>query len=134
MWPFRKNNCPVTNCELTSDRKRVNESNYVVVLMSDSIEQPLPRVRWPTQRWVFNLIESPFYQRTYEQYNGYFNATADYLMESEFGNNYESQKRFRWAENKTFNAKHDCSQGQTGLIAALVSNCGAQNGKNKLLS
>ena len=125
--PFENNHCPVTNCELTMDRSRLSDSDYVILHMSDLIEQEPPTTRPSTQRWIWLLIESPYYTRTFENYNNFFNYTADYQVESEFGNNYESQKRFLWAENTTFNAAHDYSAGKTGFAAALISNCGAAN-------
>jgi hypothetical protein len=127
--PFVEHNCPVTNCELTRDKNRVNESDFVLVWLTDSIEKEIPVYRPGKQRWVGGVIESPVHTPSYTQYNGVFNMTADYQIESEFGINYESQKRFLWGLNTTFNDSHDYSQGKTGFMTALISNCNAWHNK-----
>lgn len=126
--PFKKKNCPITNCQVLNDRKRVNESDFVIMLMTDSIAEKPPKYRPPNQRWVYANIESPYYHpQSYKEWNGFFNLTADYLTESEFGLNYESQKRFLWAKNETFDSSHDYHEGKTGFMVALISNCRASN-------
>ena len=123
--PFKEHNCPVTNCELTRDKKRLNDSDFVIVWLTDSIEQDIPKYRLEKQRWIGGVIESPVHTPSFGQFNGVFNYTADYQVESEFGINYESQKRFLWGLNTTFNDSYDYSQGKTGFMTALISNCGA---------
>ena len=127
--PFINRNCPVINCELTDDRSRVNETDMVMVLMSDRIEEQIPSYRPLNQRWIFVLIESPYYTGEYSSYNNVFNLTADYLIESDFASNYESQKRFLWNENKTFDENRDFHNNRSGFMAALISNCNAQNAR-----
>jgi hypothetical protein len=101
--PFREKNCPITNCEVIIDKSKLNEVEFVVISMTDSIEEPPRGIRPKRQRWVFELIESPFYHpQSWSKWNGFFNYTADYLSESEFGLNYESQKGFLWAFNESF--------------------------------
>ncbi len=106
--PFREKNCPITNCEVIIDKSKLNEVEFVVISMTDNIEEP-PRGSRPfRQRWVFELIESPFYHpQSWKKWNGFFNYTADYQIESEFGINYESQKGFLWALNETFDETHN---------------------------
>ena len=128
--PFRDHHCPVTNCELTNDKKRLDESDFVIVWLTDQIEVEIPKKSRPLkQRWVAGIIESPIHTSSYAQFNGVFNFTADYQVESEFGINYESQKRFLWGLNTTFNDSHDYSQNKTGFMGALISNCGAWHNK-----
>ncbi len=67
--PFIDHHCPVTNCELTMDKSRLKEADYVIVHMSDSFE-PLPADRNPKTRWVWMLIESPHYTRNFDNLNG----------------------------------------------------------------
>jgi len=101
--PFREKNCPITNCEVIIDKSKLNEVEFVIISMTDSIEEPPKGIRPKRQRWVFELIESPFYHpQSWSKWNGFFNYTADYLIESEFGINYESQKGFLWALNESF--------------------------------
>ena len=127
--PFKEHNCPVTNCELTRDKTRLNESDFVLVWLTDSLEQEIPKYRPEKQRWIGGVIESPVHTASFGQFNGVFNFTSDYQVESEFGINYESQKRFLWGLNTTFNDSHDFSQNKTGFMTALISNCGAWHNK-----
>ena len=52
--PFSSSGCPVTSCETTNDKRRLNESDFVVTHMRDSIPQ-LPNYRSKNQRWIFLL-------------------------------------------------------------------------------
>ena len=52
--PFSVQNCPVTSCETTSDINRLNESDFVITHMRDSIPK-LPNFRPRNQRWIFLL-------------------------------------------------------------------------------
>ena len=52
--PFIRSGCPVTSCEATNDKKRLNESDFVVTHMADSIPG-LPVFRPTNQRWIFFL-------------------------------------------------------------------------------
>jgi hypothetical protein len=126
---FQDKHCPITNCQVIDDKSKLNEAEFVVILVTDSMETMPPKGPRPyRQRWVYANIESPYYHpQSWSHFNGFFNYTADYLTESEFGINYESQKRFLWALNETFNENHDYHAGKTGFVAALISNCGAQN-------
>ena len=123
--PFRDHFCPVTNCELTNDKRRLNESDLVMVMLTDSIDTPIPTYRGGRARWVSVVIESPVHTPSYSIFNGVFNYTSDYLDESEFGLNYESQKQFLWGLNTTFDDNHDYSAGKSGFMVALISNCNA---------
>lgn len=130
---FQDKHCPITNCQIIDDKSKLNESEYVVILVTDPIETMPPTLstnvtRPYRQRWVYANMESPYYHpQSWMKWNSFFNYTADYLTESEFGINYESQKRFLWALNETFNENHDYHEGKTGFMAALISNCAAQN-------
>jgi hypothetical protein len=52
--PFESSGCPVTSCETTNDKKRLNESDFVITHMRDTIP-PFPSFRPKNQRWVFLL-------------------------------------------------------------------------------
>ena len=36
--PFVNKNCPITNCEVISDKNRIDEAEHVVILMTDPID------------------------------------------------------------------------------------------------
>ena len=66
--PFVDRHCPVTNCELTDDHSRLSEADYVVVHFRDD-PGPIPVERNAKTRWVWMLIEAPFYTGTYDHLN-----------------------------------------------------------------
>lgn len=67
--PFANNHCPVTNCELTMDKKRLNEADYVVAHMSDKYEK-IPKDRSGKARWIWMLIEAPYYTGKFNHLDG----------------------------------------------------------------
>ena len=54
--PFAKRHCPVTNCEMNSDKSRLDEADYVIVHYSDE-PGTIPKERNAKTRWVWMLIE-----------------------------------------------------------------------------
>lgn len=126
--PFIKQHCPVTNCELLSNKSRLNESDYVVVHMRDTIDQ-LPDYRPPEQKWVFLLYESPYYNPDIGKYNNYFNLTSTYSHKSDFPGFFEHYSHFYWVENKFFNEKFNFHGTKKGFAVALVSKCLDNNGR-----
>ena len=80
--PFKKSGCPATNCETTNDKKRLNESDFVITHMRDTIP-PFPSYRPTNQRWIFLLYVTRFnkpktvaiktraYQRIFNKCTGY---------------------------------------------------------------
>jgi alpha-1,3-fucosyltransferase len=123
--PFKENNCPVTNCETTNDRQKLKESDLIVFHMRDSIDY-LPPERYPNQRWVFLLYESPVHSPDFKIYNNLFNLSATYKLNSDFTSIY--LKNYVWIENNIdFNVSNDFSNGKTGFAAAVISNCGGSS-------
>ena len=119
--PFENHNCPVTNCELTNDRARLNESDLIVFHMRDSIKE-LPSYREENQRWIFYLYESPKHSGNFRKYNGLFNLSATYKQSSNFTSGYFIN--FTWVEkNEDFNEKKDYTVNKTEFAAIVVSNC-----------
>ena len=124
--PFEKNRCPVTNCELVNDHKRLNESDLIVFHMRDPINQ-LPEYRRENQRWIFYLYESPVHSQSYEEYNNLFNLSATYMLNSDFTSLYFLN--YIWIENSNFNINRNFAETKTEFAAIIVSNCNAKNGR-----
>lgn len=123
--PFENNKCPVTNCELTNDKKRVADSYMIIFHMRDKIDY-LPSYRTPKQRWIFLLYESPIHSGNYIKYNGLFNLSATYKKNSDFSSFYLSN--FIWEKHNELNTNMDFFAFKTEFGAAIVvSNCGANN-------
>ncbi len=96
---FNKAACPLTNCDFTRDRSRIEEADLVLVSMLDVIDKlpGLPHYkRPPYQRWVFAVYESPVHSVDFSQYNGYFNLTSTYRHGTDYPGIYEmsSSKEF----------------------------------------
>ncbi|GFX50094.1 alpha-(1,3)-fucosyltransferase C [Trichonephila clavipes] len=53
--------CDCRNCEVTTDRSRLSESDAVIFHARDMSLSDLPSIRYPHQRWVFYCLESPPY-------------------------------------------------------------------------
>lgn len=121
--PFVKNKCPVTTCEITNDKSLVQEADYVVVHMRDSIED-FPQQRPLNQQWIFLLYESPVHSGYFGKYNKLFNLTSTYRIDSDFPSFYEVDFRYEWAFNPDFNESKNFSYGKSELAAGVISNCG----------
>lgn len=120
--PFVNKKCPVTNCELTNDKSKLNQSDYVVVHMRNNIS-PIPTTRPKNQRWIFMIYESPIHSPNYSKYDGVFNLTSTYKKDSDFNSFYETFFNYEWGLNTSFNELEDFSKGKTQFGAALISNC-----------
>ncbi len=133
--PFRKNQCPIDNCELTADKKRLHESDFVAFHMYEWINSKyeidkIPRLN-KNQRWVFVTYESPM-QLNYHQngimktkvdftrYQNIFNLSATYRQESDFSS-YYYEPDFIFDFNPDFDADQDFSSGKTHLAFWVVS-------------
>ena len=82
--PFQNQNCPVTNCELTSDRTKLYQSDLVIIHVKDPIKKMPKDYKSGHQRWVFMLYESPVHTENYAKFNGFFNLTSTYRTDSDF--------------------------------------------------
>jgi hypothetical protein len=120
--PFIDQNCPVTNCEITSDIKKLYQSELVITHMRDKIRK-FPKYRHANQRWLFMLYESPVHSDFYGKYNGFYNMTSTYKIDSDFSDFYESTSSFEWKFNDNFNEGYNFIQNKFGFAAAVISNC-----------
>jgi len=121
--PFVQNNCPITNCELTNDKNRLKESDYVITHMRNSFQRPNDINRSLNQRWIFFLAESPMHSASFKQYNNFYNLTATYRLDSNFNGFYEANSVMEWQLNEEFNVNQDFSANKIGFAAAIISNC-----------
>lgn len=133
--PFVKHGCPATNCEVTNDKNRLNESNLVVVSFQNQIDL-IPSERNPNQQWVFIIIESPVHLSgsSHTQYNGLFNLAATYRYDADFMSHYAYESQLTWEDNKNFNENFNYYKDKTEFAAIIVSNCGGSSGRLKYVS
>jgi hypothetical protein len=126
--PFIRNNCPVVNCDLATNRSLLNESDYVVVNWVDFPFEK-PSFRSPDQRWIVTHYESPTYGGPSSDprlYDSVFNMTSTYKRNSDFPDFYAHT--FYWELNETFDENTDFWAKKTNnekFAAATISNCGA---------
>ncbi len=76
----------MTNCELTNNRSLLSKADFVIVHITELKEKlsQLPKKRPPKQRWIFFMFESPLYKPDYSEFNGFFNLTSTYTIDSNF--------------------------------------------------
>ncbi|RNA05317.1 alpha-(1-3)-fucosyltransferase C-like [Brachionus plicatilis] len=123
--PFVKRNCPVTNCEITKNKSHLSESDLVIVHMRSKFSY-LPTNRPEKTRMVFFIIESPIHSYQFHpKYNGLFNLTATYNLNSDFSPYYYSNIEFKWERNLKFDENQDFSINKTKLAFFLATNCRA---------
>ena len=116
--------CPVTNCEATIDKLRIDESSLVVTHMRDSFNiSSLSNYRPASWRTVFLIYESPFHTPRFphSEYKNFYNLTSTYKLDSDFPHFYE--KGLHWKENTNFDKDFDFHGAKTKFAAALISNC-----------
>lgn len=122
--PFIEHKCPVSNCELTKDKSRLDQADLVIVHMPNKYKQ-VPKHRTnPNQRWVFFLFESPMnagFSR--KNLNDVFNLTTTYTLDSDVYSAYHNVLDFYWQLNETFDENYDYSARKQKLAFTLISNC-----------
>ncbi len=125
---FLKHNCPVTNCETTSDKTRLNESSLILFSIWTTKIETLPKWRQDHQRWIFHLYEAQ--QRTdnynvkhFSRFNGLFNMSATHRFNSNFTPYYTSHMHVIWEHNDHFNRHKNFLKNKTHFAYQVVSNC-----------
>lgn len=124
--PFEKRGCPVTNCELTSDRSLLSQADLVLVHMFDRLDR-LPTgdgaMRPAKQRWVFVAYESPTNSPDFSKFNGVFNLTSTYRLDSDFSCNRDA---FEWKPNSGDFVEAPLVEWTSRKTSvAVISNCGS---------
>ncbi|XP_013393546.1 alpha-(1,3)-fucosyltransferase C-like [Lingula anatina] len=120
--PFQRLRCPVKNCQISEDRSRLNESDAILFHIHQLKADDRPRFRFPHQRWVFWMLESPGWSHNYQyqKWNGLFNWTMTYRLDSDvrlyYGRYWERPSVLKRDLNEVVKSK-------SRLIAWISSNC-----------
>ncbi|XP_042889422.1 alpha-(1,3)-fucosyltransferase C-like isoform X2 [Penaeus japonicus] len=129
--PFVRAGCRVDRCFLTADRSRFPlESLDALVWHFRSGDLSLPEFRSPHTRYVFRMQESPvFLYSSLHPYNGLFNWTFTYRLDSDFPSPHG------FVLNKRAHPIDAASAvgNKTKLIAWFVSNCHSESGRESLV-
>lgn len=123
--PFKDRNCPVYNCEMTTNKSELNTSDLVIIHMRGNFK--IMPIRYKTAyqqkqpRWVFFMTESPIHSYIPQlKFNGVFNLTATYKFDSYFTPYYYANLGFEWAINETFDDTFDYMMGKTDDKLAVI--------------
>ncbi len=126
---FTDSKCEYTNCELTYDHAKINDSDIVMFhgrdiesgrYEAEGLFSERTRLR-KDQKWVFISYENPFNDYDfYKSFNGLFNWTATFRYSSDMPMPYG---RYRNISKSKLTVKNH-AEGKAGLVAWAVSHCG----------
>ena len=135
--PFEQINCPVTNCELTNDRSKINQSSLVLFHLRNKIDY-FPLNRPLNQRWIHVIYESPINCHLCDKYENKFNLSATYTKDSDFTSLYWLDSGLYWQTNLNFinnnNNNTDIFASKTEFAATLISSCGAPSSRSSYIN
>lgn len=137
---FLKNNCSVVNCYVTANRNFFG-SNYTkfdaVAFNGRNLKMRLPRWRSPHQKYIyFNMESSDNYPVCQSKFDGFFNLTATYKLDSDIplpyiliknakGEIVGPKRRMEWKQNVEIvgNEYIQRIENKTKAVAWFVSHC-----------
>nr|XP_027220927.1 alpha-(1,3)-fucosyltransferase 7-like [Penaeus vannamei]XP_027220929.1 alpha-(1,3)-fucosyltransferase 7-like [Penaeus vannamei]XP_027220930.1 alpha-(1,3)-fucosyltransferase 7-like [Penaeus vannamei]XP_027220931.1 alpha-(1,3)-fucosyltransferase 7-like [Penaeus vannamei] len=130
--PFAR--CTLRNCKLTYEDEDVRIADAVVFpLHTTPGPQDFPNRTRASQRWIWLTDENPFHtfmiaeDKDISHYNGYFNWSMNYRMDSDIPVPYG--RTLKLAEGERPNNTIDYFSTKSKLAAIMGSNCGGQNGR-----
>jgi hypothetical protein len=123
---FGRLRCPVTSCELTNDRSRINHSDLVLFHLRKPIDS-FPQYRLANQRWVHVIYESPVYCSKCARYEDTFNLSATYTSFSDFTSIYYTDSGLYWDTPDANYAPIDATLNKKDLAAVMISYCEARS-------
>lgn len=130
--PFEDLKCPITDCELTTDRSRFNQSSLVLFHLRNRIDY-FPQNRPINQRWVHIIYESPINCHLCDRHENVFNLSATYTRDSDFSSIYWTDSGLYWSINETYDANADVYSRKTEFAATLISACGAPSSRTEYI-
>jgi hypothetical protein len=124
---FKKNHCPVTNCEFTDNKAHLSRSQLVLFHIRNKI-YTMPERAFATQRFVHMIYEPPIHCHLCDKFDdSVFNFSATHTPESDYSSIYWTNSGLYWAVNASFNTSTDRSLNKkNATAAALISNCDYQ--------
>ncbi|XP_065158875.1 4-galactosyl-N-acetylglucosaminide 3-alpha-L-fucosyltransferase FUT5-like isoform X2 [Atheta coriaria] len=131
--PFAR--CAVKNCVVTYEDAAAARADMVILHLhrTENVED-MPPVRRPEQIWAFSTDESPTHtflngQHNFNAYNGLFNWSMHYRMDSDIPVPYGRTVAKRRIDNdRSFDfSAWLTNRSNTSPIAVMGSNCGSQN-------
>jgi len=133
--PFEQLNCPVTNCELTNDRSKLNQSSLVLFHLRNRIDYLPSTTRLLNQRWVHLIYESPINCHLCDKYeNNTFNFSATYTKDSDFTSLYWLDSGLYWQKSNSTKNNDDIFASKLEFAATLISSCGAPSSRSSYIN
>ncbi len=109
------------NCELTDNRKLLNESDIVAFHLPDKYDH-LPKVKFSFQKWLLMVYESPLNYYNLGHVKVPFDLSSTYKSTSDLVSLYYSP--IYWTVNSNVNhTKANYLDSKKYFLAALISNC-----------
>ncbi|XP_068623147.1 alpha-(1,3)-fucosyltransferase C-like isoform X2 [Battus philenor] len=149
---FIKNNCPMSNCYVTDDKFFFggNITKFDAIAFNgrniDHLSQyGLPKNRTPHQKYIFfNMESSDNYPICNEIFNGYFNWTATYKLNSDIpfpyiqirnrkGEVVGPKPDMKWDEKLVIHEDLTFIQNKSKAAAWFVSHCSSRSERKKLV-
>jgi alpha-1,3-fucosyltransferase len=96
--PLMALGCPVTNCEITENKSKYNESDLVLFHLRNRIDY-MPNYRPASQRWVHVIYESPIHCHLCATHENVFNLSLTYTQDSDYASIYWTDAGLRWEAN-----------------------------------
>jgi hypothetical protein len=144
---LKKAGCPVWQCETSDNRTGAEEYDAVIFHLRSWTKDDLPKVRSPTQRYVFWSIESAGFRFVNTHLmTDFFNWTMTYRWDSDIINSYGwfepttengpslhpslNELKQIWSNNQS---KINYAEGKSKMAAWFVSNCQLDGSNRKEL-
>ncbi|KAK7075689.1 Alpha-(1,3)-fucosyltransferase 7, partial [Halocaridina rubra] len=129
--PFHRAGCRVKTCMTTGNRNRFPLEEFDAVIWHfRSNDKSLPSYRSPHTRYVFWMMESASHlYGNIKQYNGTFNWTFTYRLDSDFPNPYGKVYR----RHEPLPMTHVDLSKKTKFAAWFVSNCATIGGRRSFI-
>jgi galactoside alpha-1,3-fucosyltransferase 4 len=124
-YPEEYQCCEPLNCEITTDKSKLLESDAVVFHGRDlPLAKQMPKRRTPRQRWVFFTHESPYHSKIVaSEYNGMFNWTMTYERRADLYIPYWHYTRKDPDTNLKGPPQRNFAEGKDKLLVFVNSHC-----------
>ncbi|GFY63619.1 alpha-(1,3)-fucosyltransferase C [Trichonephila inaurata madagascariensis] len=128
--------CDCRNCEVTTDRSRLSESDAVIFHARDMSLSDLPSIRYPHQRWVFYCLESPPYSDFpgLQHMKNMFNWTMTYRTNSDIVTQYGTIKRNLPPRKVDMQSLLSSFTNKTKSVVWMSSHCPTDGGRESYVA
>ena len=136
---FDFNSCEYSNCEITVDRQSLKSANALIFSTYDTrnVDDDMPTYRAADQRWILFGRESPINTYVTPKFNGLFNTTMTYRLDSDvryrYGR-YQKRSSTQGGEPGITEEELDSYANKPKLVTWIVSNCGVHSRRDNYVT